>query len=72
MFPAATAPTFARNVVRRGILALFQFWLGRATFSNGLSRYAGRGTGRMWLIPGGSKARYDYHESESGCSRFTL
>ena len=73
MIPVATAATFARNVVHRGILALFQFWLGRATFSNGLSRYAVRAvTGRRWLIPGGSKARYDYHESESGCSRFTL
>ena len=38
MFPAATAATFARNVVHRGILALFQFLLGLATFSNGLSR----------------------------------
>ena len=37
-----TAATFARNVVHRGILALFQFLLRFATFSNGLSRYAGR------------------------------
>ena len=59
MFPAATAATFARNVVHRGILALFQFLLGLATVSNGLSLYAGRAvTGRRWLIPGGSKARY--------------
>ena len=59
MFPAAAAATFARNVVHRGIFALFQFFLGLATFSSGLSRYAGRAvTGRMWLIPGGSKARY--------------
>ena len=35
MFPAAT---FARNVVHRGILALFQFLLVFATFSNCLSR----------------------------------
>ena len=54
MFPAATAATFARNVVHRGILALFQFLLGLATVSNGLSLYAGRAvTGRRWLIPGG-------------------
>ena len=59
MFPAATAATFARNVVHRGILALFQFLLGLATFSNDLSRYAGRAVmGRRWSIPGGSKARY--------------
>ena len=38
MFPAATAATLARNVVHRGILALFQFLLGLTTFSNGLSR----------------------------------
>ena len=38
MFPSATAATFARNVVHRGILALCQFLLGLATFSNGLSR----------------------------------
>ena len=38
MFPAATVATFARNVVHRGILALFQFLLGLTTFSNGLSR----------------------------------
>ena len=38
MFPAATAARFARNVVHRGILALFQFLLGLTTFSNGLSR----------------------------------
>ena len=38
MFPAATAATFARNVMHRGILALIQFLLGLATFSNGLSR----------------------------------
>ena len=38
MFPAATEATFARNVVHRGILAIFQFLLGLATFSNGLSR----------------------------------
>ena len=56
MFPAAT---FARNVVHRGIIALFQFLLGLATFSNGLSRYAGWAvTGRRWSTPGGSKARY--------------
>ena len=58
MFPAATAATFAQNVVHRGISALFQFLLGLATctFSNGLSRYAGRAvTGRRWSIPGGSK-----------------
>ena len=61
MFPVATAATFAQNVVHRGISALFQFLLGLATctFSNGLSRYAGRAvTGRRWSIPGGSKARY--------------
>ena len=47
MIPVATAATFARNVVHRGILALFQFLLGLATFANGLSRYAGRAvTGR--------------------------
>ena len=38
MFPAATAATFTRNVVLRGILALLQILLGLATFSNGLSR----------------------------------
>ena len=44
MFPAAT---FARDVVHRGILALFQFLLGFATFSNGLSRpHMVCGTGR--------------------------
>ena len=56
MFPAATEATFARNVVHRGILAIFQFLLGLATFSNvchGLSRYAGRA-----VTPGGSKSRY--------------
>ena len=59
MFPAATAATFARNVVHRGILALFQFLLDLATFSSGLSRYAGRAvTGRRWSTPGGSKSRY--------------
>ena len=36
MFPAAMAATFPQNVVHRGILALFQFLLGLATFSNGL------------------------------------
>ena len=36
MFPAANAATFARNVVHRGILELFQFLLGLVTFSNGL------------------------------------
>ena len=52
MFPAATAATFARNVVHRGILAFFQFLLGLATFSNGLSRYAGRAmTGRIGRFP---------------------
>ena len=40
-----TAATFARNVVHRGILALFQFLLGLATFFNGLSRYVGRVAG---------------------------
>ena len=59
MFLVATAATFARNVVHRGILALFQFLLGLATFSNGLSRYPGRAvTGLRWSTPGGSKARY--------------
>ena len=38
MFPAATAATFAWNVVHRGLLVLFQFLSGLATFSNGLSR----------------------------------
>ena len=42
MFPAVTAATFARNVVHRRILVLFQFLLGLATFSNDLSRYAGQ------------------------------
>ena len=47
MFPAATAATFARNVVHREILALFQFLLGLATFANGLSRpLTACGTGR--------------------------
>ena len=43
MFPAATAAPFARNVVRRGILAIFfsvfKLCLGLAKFSHGLSRY---------------------------------
>ena len=44
MFTAATAATFSRNVVHREIFALCQFL---STFSNGLSRYAGRAvTGR--------------------------
>ena len=47
MFPAATAATFARNVVHREILALFQFLSGPAMFSNGLSRpLTVSGTGR--------------------------
>ena len=42
-----TAATFVRNVVHRGILALFQILLGLATFSNGLSRpHTVCGTGR--------------------------
>ena len=59
MFPAATAATFAQNVVHRGILALFQFLLSLATFSNGLSRpLTVCGTGRDGSTPGGLKARY--------------
>ena len=38
MLPAATAATFARSVVHCRISAFFQFLLGFATFSNGLSR----------------------------------
>ena len=38
---------------------LLQFLLGLATFSNGLSRFAGRAVkGRRWSTPGGSKVRY--------------
>ena len=73
MFPAATAATFARNVVHRGILAVFQFLSGVATFSNGLSRYAGRAvTGRRWLTPGGSKARYDSDRSAPNLLRIPV
>ena len=59
MFPTATAATFSRKIVHREILALFQILLGLATFSNGLSQYAGRAvTGRRWSTPGCSKARF--------------
>ena len=65
MFPAAT---FARNVVHRGIWALFQFLLGLGTFSNGLSRYAGRAvTGRRWSTHGGSKALHGSAPIYYGC-----
>ena len=55
MFPAATAATFARNVVHRASLALFKFLLGLATFCNSLHGRAV--TGRRWSTSGGSKAR---------------
>ena len=73
MFPAATAAPFDQNVVHRGILALFQLLLGLATFSNGLSRYAGWAvTGRRWSTPGGSKARYGSARSASDLLRMPL
>ena len=70
MFPTAT---FARKVVHREILALFQILLGLATFSNGLSRYAGRAvTGRRWSTPGCSKARSGPFSSRSFMNASTL
>ena len=53
MFLAATAATFARNVVHRGFLAIFQFLLGLATFFNALSRpltVCGKGRGGSQVI----------------------
>ena len=67
MFPVATAATFARNVVHRGILLRF------LKFSHGLSRYAGRAvSGRRWSIPGGSKARYGSARSAPDLSRMPV
>ena len=44
MFPAATAVTVARNVIRRGVFSHFclcdQVLLSLASFSHGLSRSA--------------------------------
>ena len=67
MFPVATAATFARNVMHRGILLRF------LKFSHGLSRYAGRAvSGRRWSIPGGSKARYGSARSAPDLSRMPV